>query len=61
MPVNKVVLTDSSVNFNTVKQINDALNTLIQSDESLSSSSKKYFNHCTKSIMYFHVRNTILE
>jgi DDE superfamily endonuclease/Tc5 transposase DNA-binding domain/helix-turn-helix, Psq domain len=60
-PFNETVLTDSPVDFNAVKQANDALNTLIESGESLPSPAKKYVGHCTRSILRLHARNTILE
>jgi hypothetical protein len=60
-PFNEAVLTNSPVDFNAVKQANDALNSLIQSGERLPSPAKKYVGHCTKSIMRLHARNTILE
>ena len=61
MPFNEVVLTDSPINFNTVKQVNDALNTLIEFDEPFSSPVKKYVGHYTRLIICLYVCNTILE
>ena len=60
-PFNEAVLTDSPADFNAVRQANDALNALLQSDAPLPSPAKKYIGHCTRSIMRLHARNTILE
>ena len=60
-PFNEDVLTDSAIDFNAVKKANDALSTLIESSEPLSSPAKKYVCHCTMSIMCLHVCNTVLE
>jgi predicted hydrocarbon binding protein len=60
-PFSEAVLTDSPVDFNAVKQANDALNTLIESGEPLPSPAKKYVGHCTRSLMRLHARCTILQ
>jgi len=60
-PFNEAVLTDSPVDFNAIKQANDALNTLLDSGEPLPTPAKQYIGHATRSLMRLHARNTILE
>jgi hypothetical protein len=58
---NEAVLTDSPADLNAIQWANDALNTLLESGEPLPSPAKKYVGHCTRSILRFHARNTIVE
>ena len=57
-PFTEAVPTGSPIDFNAIKQANNALNTLIESGEPLPSPAKKYIGHCTRSIMRRHADNT---